>query len=527
MSEQYDVIIIGGGHNGLVAAATLAKAGLHVIVLEGREALGGAAATEEVFPGFRFNTGAADAALFAPELVTGLELPKHGLVFMEPEAVQFAPRLDGPALTLWREAARTAEELALHSKADASKFGPFLQTLHRQTSVLRDLFFMLPPNLAGRMSGSELGGWLRTGLKLRMQGRRGMMEFIRTLPLTAASLLDDWFETDLLKGVLGTAGVRGTMQGPMASGTALILLYHLLDAEPDRVPGSRFVRGGIGQLSTALADAARQRGAILRCGDKVECVLVDDYTARGVRLSSGEEIRARAIASSADPRHTLLDLVGAEQLPVRVVRRVRYIRFRGVTARVNLALSGVPQFVGQEELDQIMGRVVISPSLEYLERAYDDAKYGGFSHLPFLEAVIPSLLEPSLAPAGQHTLSVQMQYAPYRLNGADWDDRREALGDRIVDVLAEYAPNLKSLILDRRVVTPKDWERDYSLPEGSIYHGQLALDQMLFMRPIPSFARYQSPVKNLYFCGAGAHPGGGVTGVPGYNAARVILARLD
>ncbi len=527
MTMSYDVIIIGGGHNGLVAAATLAKAGLRVLLIESRQVLGGATATEEVFPGFWFDTGAADAALFRPEIVQALELSNHDLSFIEPEAVQFAPRRDGPPLTLWRDPERTTADLALHSAADASRLRAFLETLVRQTRLLRDLMFLLPPDPAGRMSGGELANWLRTGVKLRLQGRREMMELIRTLPLSAAGLLNEWFETDLLKGALGTSGIRGTMQGPLASGTALLLLYHAMDAGLDRMPGTRFVRGGTGRLPVALAELSRKRGADLRCGARVKRILVEDNKAIGVQLSNGEEIRAAIIASSADPRHTLLDLVGPEQLPVRVVRRVRNMRFQGSTARINLALSGLPQFAGQEELAQIKGRIVISPSLEYLERAYDDAKYGRFSSRPYLEAVIPSLLDPERAPPGKHIMSVQMQYAPFQLAGADWNDRREALGDAVVVALTEYAPNLADLILERQVITPLDWQREYGLPDGSIYHGQMALDQMFIMRPIPGFARYQSPVSNLYFCGAGAHPGGGVTGVPGYNAAQVILSKIS
>jgi phytoene dehydrogenase-like protein len=333
-----------------------------------------------------------------------------------------------------------------------------------------------------------------------------------------------------LKGALGAAGISGSMQGPRASGTNLMLLYHHLGAGCGGLRASRFVRGGIGQLSVALAYAGREYGAEIRTDTPVERILVKDYRARGVVLADGRELAARIVVSNADPRRTLFDLVGATKLPLRVVRRVRNLRFRGCTAKVNLALTGLPKFTAapaaSDDVVHLGGHILLSPSLDYLERAYDDAKYGRFSKLPYLDVVIPTVLDPSLAPPGQHVMSITMQYAPYKLRAGTWDEQREVLGDHVVEALTACAPNLKDLILQRQVLTPLDWERDYGLTEGGIYQGQMGLDQLFFMRPLPGYGQYRTPVENLYLCGAGTHPGGGVSGAPGYNAAREVLRDL-
>lgn len=539
MSKTYDAVIIGGGHNGLVTAAYLARARYRVLVLERRETLGGAAATEELAaaPGFKFNTGAPEAGLFRPQIVADLNLKQHGLEFIEGPAVAFSPHAAGAAtgLTLWRDESQTVAEIARFSEADAAKFPAFSRLMTRLAGVLEAITELTPPQLT-EAGLAELWPWLKVGLKLRRLGKREMMEFLRVLPLSAAEFLDEWFESDVLKGMLGAAGIAGSMQGPRASGTALMLLYHHLNAENAGLRVCRLVRGGSGQLSAALAGAARQFGADVRTGAEVAGVVVKDYQATGVVLADGDEIPARVVISNADPRRTFLGLVGAPNLDVGFVRRVRNIRLRGCTAKVNLALSGLPHFRGLPDPDrrhrnevppQLSGRILISPDLDYLERAYDDAKYGRFSSQPYLEVVMPSVLDSTLAPPGQHVMSITMQYAPYHLRDGDWDAEREALGDHIVDTLAGCAPDLKDLILHRQVLTPLDWERDYGLTEGGIYHGQMGLDQLLFMRPVPGFGQYRTPLAGLYLCGAGAHPGGGVTGVPGFNAAREVLRGLE
>jgi phytoene dehydrogenase-like protein len=523
MTMTYDAIIIGAGHNGLVTAAILAKAGRRVLVLERREALGGAAATEEIFPGFKLNTGAQDAGLFRREIIAELDLKRHGLEFIESPVAVFAPQSDGSALTLWRDQQKNLEKIARFSKADAEKFPAFLRLVGKLTRVLNSIMLLTPPSVT-QNSFDELLAWARAGLKLRGLGKRDMMEFLRVLPMTVTEFLNEWFESEALKGVLGAAGVNGSMQGPQASGTAFMMLYHYLGPASGGFKSNRVVRGGIGELSAALASAARQHGAEIRTSAEVAHIMLNDGKATGVVLKSGGEISAHVVISNADPRRTFFDLVGAPNLGPTFVRRVRNIRYRGSTAKVNLALSGLPRFKSApEDETHLSGHIVICPNLEYLERAYDDAKYGRYSQKPYLDLVIPTVLDPSLAPPGKHVMSITMQYAPYKLREGNWNESRERLGDHIINALAEYAPNLKDLIVHRQVITPLDWEREYNLTEGCIFHGQMGLDQLLFMRPVPGYGQYRTPIDNLYLCGAGTHPGGGVTGAPGYNAAREIL----
>lgn len=523
MSKPYDVIIIGAGHNGLVAAACLAQAGKHVLVLERRNLLGGAAATEEIFPSFKINTGASDAGLFREEIISDLDLKKHGLEFLESPAAVFAPQPNGSALTLWRDEQKSLAEIARHSTKDAERFPAFVRLVSELTEVLHSITLLTPPSVS-ELKFEELLPWLNTGRKLKNLGKHEMMEFLRVLPMTVVEFLNEWFESEALKAVLGAASVAGSMQGPQASGTAFIMLYHYLGAANGGFKASRFVRGGIGQLSNALANSAKKHGAEIRLGAEVAQIKLEVGKAVGVVLKSGEEVSAKFIVSNADPRRSFFDLVGAPNLGPTFVRRVRNIRYRGTTAKVNLALDGLPAFKGITEAEsQLSGHIIICPNLEYLERAYDDAKYGRYSQQPYLDIVIPTVLDASLAPAGKHIMSIIMQYAPYKLRESHWDDMREKLGDHIINTLVQYAPNLKELILHRHVLTPLDYEREYALTEGGEFHGQMGLDQLLFMRPVAGFGQYRTPIARFYLCGAGTHPGGGVTGAPGYNAAREIL----
>jgi len=519
----YDALIIGAGHNGLVTAAYLAKAGRRVLVLERRETLGGAAATEEVFSGFKFNTGAHDAGLFRQEIIDELNLQKHGLELIESPVAVFAPLTDGAALTLWRDQEKNVAEIAKFSKQDAEKFPAFLRLVGKLAEVLNSIMLLTPPSF-DRLSFDGLLAWAGAGLKLKRAGKHEMMEFLRVLPMTVVEFLNEWFENETLKAVLGAAGVTGSMQGPQASGTAFMMLYHYLGAANGGFKSSRFVKGGIGELSAALASAARQYGAEIRTAAEVVKIKLTEGKATSVVLKSGEEISARVIISNADPRRTFFNFVGAPNLGPTFVRRVRNIRYRGTTAKVNLALSDLPRFKNAET--HLTGHLIICPSLEYLERAYDDAKYGRYSQQPYLDIVVPTALDSSLAPAGKHVMSITMQYAPYKLREGNWDEQREKLGDHIINTLAAYAPNIKEIILHRQVITPLDWERDYGLTEGGEFHGQMGLDQMLFMRPVAGFGQYRTPIEHLYLCGAGTHPGGGVTGAPGYNAAREVLKDL-
>ena len=520
MSKNFDAVVIGAGHNGLVTAVILSKSGQKVLVLEARPTIGGAAATEEIFPGFHVNTGAGDASLFRDEIVAELGLEARGLAFQESEALLFAPQPDGNALTLWRDEARTRAEIERFSPRDAERYPAFCEEVKRIGGVLGPMMLAPPPDLAELKLG-DVSAWGKIGLKTRRLGDREMMQFMRVLPMPISDYLNEWFESAALKGALGAAGVIGMRQGPRAAGTALRFFYQ----HARGLHARRVVAGGMGKLAAALASAAQQNGAEIRTSSPVARILLDGDKAIGVALADGTEIGTNVVVSNADPRRTLFGLVGPQHLEPRFMRKVRNIIYRGSVAKLNLALNGLPEFVGQGSEGQLHGRIRIAPSLDYLERAYDAAKYGRISPHPFLDVAIPTLLDPALAPDGRHVMSITMQYAPYALDDGNWNDERERLGDAIIATLNQYAPNLQSLILNRQIITPLDWEQKYGLTEGSIMHGQMGLDQLLVMRPVAGWSRYETPIANLYLCGAGAHPGGGVTGAPGYNAAREILKK--
>jgi phytoene dehydrogenase-like protein len=519
----YDTIVIGGGHNGLTAAAYLARAGQKVLVLERRPVLGGAAATEEVVPGFKFDTCAHRGAL-DPEVVRDLGLERHGLRPVQREAGLVAPLPAGGYLALSANPGKAAESIGRLSRGDGDRWSAFAAQMGRLAGFVRSVHLATIPKITSRRP-ADLLTLAGLGTRLRRLGDKDMVEMLRTLPMSVYELLNDWFENDALKGALGAAGIAGTMQGPRASGTAYVMLHHLAGSAGPLGGGGQSAQGGVGALAGALAEAARAHGAEIRAGAEVDRVLVKDDRAAGVVLRNGDEIAARRVASNADPARTFLGLVGPEWLDPDFVRAVRNIRFRGAAAKVNLALDRLPQFRGLngEAPALLRGTLAISPSLDYLERAYDDAKYGGYSRRPYLEVVIPSLADPSLAPAGKHVLSILMQYAPYRLKQGDWNAERDRLGEAAVSALAEHAPDLPGAIAGRQVLTPLDLEQSYGLTEGSPYHGELMLDQLFFMRPVAGWAQYRTPIGGLYLCGAGAHPGGGISGVPGRNAAREIL----
>lgn len=522
MTEQYDAIIIGGGHNGLVAAATLAQAGRRVLVLEQRPVLGGAAATEEVFPGFRMDTGAHDAALFHDEIASKLFLKMQGLEFRESNALLFAPQPDGRALTFWADDARTVQELARFNSHDAEQYPAFRRQVEAMAAQLRGITLLTLPDLNERNLG-DLLPWGGLGLQVKRGGNAEMMEFLRVLPMGVQAYLNEWFEDEAIKGALGASGITGLTLGPRGAGTNFMFMYQNMQG----FLRHRTVLGGIGSLSEALARVAREGGATIQTDASVSEILLDEEDmqprAIGVRLASGEEVRAAVVLSNADPRRTLFGLAGPQSLAPTEMRHVRNIIYRGSTAKLNLALDSLPTFNGQTSAEQLGGRIRISPSLDYLERAYDAAKYGHYSTSPYLEMTIPTIQDATLAPAGNHILSITAQFAPYHLRESNWAAEEEAFADVVLDTLSQYAPDVRQHILHCQVITPKAWEETYGLTEGSIYHGHMGLDQLVIMRPIPGWSRYETPIKNLYLCGAGTHPGGGVTGAPGYNAARAVL----
>jgi phytoene dehydrogenase-like protein len=521
---NYDAIIIGAGHNGLVTAAYLAKAGKKILVLERRQIVGGITVTEEIFPGFKFSTCAHLAGSFSKEIIAELGLHQHGLEILPLTPLIFAPSLDENALVIPSDIAKALNEIARHSKADANRFQSFCARTRSLSTFLLALYDVPLPDQSdhGNFNAAAL---LKIAWKFHRLGEKEMYEFLRILPMSIADLLNEWFENDLLKATLAAGGVLGSFVGPRQQGTAFSLLHHRMGGSNGALRTAGFVRGGIGQLPQALANAASRLGAEIRTGVEVLRVITKNHAATGVVLNNGDEINANKVISSADMKQTFLKLVEPTYLDPQFVLQITNIRARGTLAKINLALDTLPKFKNSEGYESsLLGGVIhIGPTLDYLERACDDAKYGRVSQKPFLEITIPSIADPSLSPAGKHVMSVWMQSAPYHLRQSNWHAERDALGDAVVNLLEEHAPGFKNSVLDRQVLTPLELEQTYGLTEGHLYHAEMALDQIFFMRPVPGWSRYRTPIKNLYLCGSGAHPGGGVTGLPGRFAAKEIL----
>jgi phytoene dehydrogenase-like protein len=526
MAETRDVIIIGGGHNGLVTAFYLAQAGHKPLVLERRSQIGGAAVTEEFSPGFRCSTLAHVAGPLRPDIVRDMQLERHGLRFITPDIGVVALSPDHRALVLHNDAQKSSQEIARFSQKDAARYPEFQDSLGKLGKVIGDALLLPPPNIDSPSTG-DLWGMLQTGRGIRKLGKKDMFRLLRWGPMAVADLVAEFFETELLRATIAARGIFGTFLGPWSAGSSLVLLIR---AAGDNHPAgsSHFVAGGIGALTQAMASAAKQAGAEIRSNVEVKEVRIKDGTATGVVLASGEEISAKAVISNADPKRTLLKLVDPTYLAPDFVQKLKNYRMPGTVAKVNLALSGLPEFTALKGATNgaLSSRIHIGPEIDYLERAFDDSKYGNFSQNPYLEVTIPSLTDPSLAPAGKHVMSIYMQYAPFKLKNGDWDNDRGKLGDTIVKTLAHYAPNLPGLVIDGQIITPKDLEETYGLTNGHIFHGELSLDQFFTMRPLLDWARYRTPINNLYLCGSGTHPGAGLTGGSGANAAREILKAL-
>src|SRR6185437_2434263 len=525
MAKNRDVVIIGGGHNGLVTAFYLAKAGYKPLVLERRAQPGGAAITEEIHPGFRCSTLAHSAGPLRPDIVRDMQLEKHGLNMISTEVAVTSLSPDGRALILYRDAERAAQEIAKFSEKDATKYPQFQSTLAKMGRVIGKALTLAPPDIDNPSSG-DLWGMLNTGRAVRKLGRRDMYRLLRWGPMAVSDLVAEYFETELVRATVAARGIFGTFLGPWSAGSSLVLLVRAAGYE-HAAGTSWFASGGMGAVTQAMAAAAQQAGAEIRSGAEVIEVRVKDGIASGVVLSTGEEISARAIISNADPKRTLLKLVDPAQLSPDFVMKLQHYRMPGTVAKVNLALSGLPKFNALDDnTAALSSRIHIGPEIDYLERAFDESKYGEFSKQPYLEVAIPSLTDPSLAPEGKHVMSVYMQYAPYKLKGSDWEKQRVPLGDTVVKTLAQYAPNLPELILTHQIITPQDLEETYGLTGGHIFHGELSLDQFFTMRPLLDWSRYRTPIQNLYLCGSGTHPGAGLTGGSGANAAREILKDL-
>jgi phytoene dehydrogenase-like protein len=544
--QKYDAIVIGAGHNGLTAAAYLARAGRRVLVLERRHVIGGAAVTEEVFPGFRFSVCSYVVSLLRPEIIRELELARHGLEILPLDGT-FTPMLNGDYLWRVNDHARTFREIARHSRLDAEVYDEYGRAMVDMGRFAKHILAMTPPDPFS-MKLRELRALGDLGKRFRALPESDRANQLQLLTMGAIDFLDQWFETDVLKATMAASGIIGTFLGVRSPGTAYVLLHHYMGDIDGAFRSWGLSKGGTGRVSESIAWAAHEAGAEIKVSAPVKNILVENGEATGVVLENGDYYLAKTVLSSVDPRLTFLKMVGANRLPGEFVEDIQRYKFRGSSGKVNLALDALPDFTclpGRGP--HLRGAISISPSIDYMERAYDDAKYGRYSREPYVDIVIPSLTDPSVAPPGKHVMSCFVQYAPYHLrtatgspaapaavegNGAGaasetphpWDVERDAFGDAVIDAIARFAPNIRNCILDRQVLTPLDLEREFGLSEGNIFQGELTLEQLFFLRPAPGWADYRTPIKRLYLCGSATHPGGGIMGAPGRNAARRLMA---
>jgi phytoene dehydrogenase-like protein len=515
--RKYDCIVIGGGHNGLVCATYLARGGRSVLVLEAADRVGGAAVTREFAPDFRVSACAHLLHLMPESLVRELSLGTHGLHLVADRMPTTALSVDGPPLLIDPE---NTDALDACAPADAVAFPTFAALLRRLAAALQPVFETAPPRL-GTDSWRDRFALARLGLRLRTLGRRDMRELLRIGGMCVQDLLDEHFEAPLLKGALGFDAVLGSNYGPRSPGSVFTLLYRM--AAAGAAGGSLALpQGGLGALSEALAKAAIDAGVVIRTGAPVERILVQEDRAAGVVLQSGEQLLAASVISNADPKTTFLRLLGSEYLDTGFVRRVKHLRARGLAAKLHLALDRLPQFTGLDA-NGLRGRMLVAPSLEYVERAFNHSKYGEFSAAPVLEITVPSVVDSSLAPAGKHVLSAIVQYVPYQLAAGEWEHEKERLTHLVVDILEQHAPGLRESVRAAQLLTPADIEQEFRISGGHWHHAELALDQFLMVRPVPGAAQYRTPLEGLFLCGAGSHPGGGVMGVAGRNAARQLM----
>ena len=526
MAGSYDAIIIGAGHNGLVTACYLARAGWKVLVLERRHVVGGACVTEEIFPGFKVSTAAYVNSLFRQEIIRDLRLADYGFAQLERNPSSFSPFADGRYLLLGPDMALNRSEIAKFSVRDAENYPKYEAMLERVAQVIEPTLLMRPPNVL-RPGWRDLWNLFRIGQGFRKMGA-GMSEALEVLTGPARTILDRWFESEQLKATLATDAIIGAMAAPSMPGTAYVLFHHVMGETNGTRGVWAYVRGGMGGLTQALAAAGKALGVEIRTETEVGRIVVRDGAVSGVVLADGTELRARVVASNADANITFNRLLDNRLLPPAFAEAINRISYDSASLKINVALSEVPDFTacpGSQPGPQHRGTIHLCPDQDYIERAYDDAKYGRPSTNPVLECTLPSAVDPTVAPPGRHLMSMFVQYAPYKLREGNWDDLKESFADRCFDMVNEYAPNFKRSVIARQVLSPLDLERTFALTGGNIFQGAMTLNQLFVLRPVPGFADYRTPIRGLYLCGAAAHPGGGVIGAAGWNAARTILGK--
>ncbi|MCP4357249.1 MAG: NAD(P)/FAD-dependent oxidoreductase [Chloroflexi bacterium] len=531
MKRNYNVIIIGGGHNGLVAAGYLAKAGKKVLLLEKRHLVGGATVTEEIFPGFKFSVFSYVVSLFRPEIIRDLQLTRHGFTILPLEST-LTPLPDGRFLYRGNDHWESHHSIAQFSERDAEAYDEYGRSMYFMAKAVKYILGIIPPDPTSFKPG-ELMGLANLARHFLGLGEDQLYLLAKLMTMSAADFVAQWFESEPLRATLSASGIIGTFMGPRSPGSAYVLLHHYMGEIDGAYRAWGFHKGGTGGLADVLARAAESFGAEIKCNAGVEEVLVKNGKATGVALENGDEYQADNIISSLDPKLTFLKLVEEKNLPSDLVESIRKFNIVGSSGKVNLALDGLPdlagnpmQKLGHASRRLMAGAISISPDTDTLERAYDDAKYGEFSERPFIDIILPSMIDPGMAPPGKHVMSCFVQYAPYNLNGGWNDARREAFGDAVVNRLAEFFPNIKEMILHRQVLTPVDIERIAGLSQGNIFHGELSLSQLLFLRPAAGYAKYRTPIKGYWQCGSGTHPGGGIMGAPGHLAALEVLKEM-
>jgi phytoene dehydrogenase-like protein len=521
-ANQYDAIVIGAGHNGLIAGAYLARAGKKVVILERREIVGGAAVTEEIFPGYRFTEFSYVVSLLRPEIIRDLNLPRHGLKIL-PLPSTVTPMDNGDYLAGWSDHDQTRREIYRHSPRDAEAADEYSRVMARAAKAIKPVLSLVPPDPSS-MSWRDMRGLLKLGAYARSLSEKELYRIAKLVTQSSADLLNEWFEFDPLKGTKSASGIIGTFLGPHSPGTAYVLLHHYMGEIDGAFRAWGFAKNGTGGVTAAIASSARALGAEIRTGAAVSQVIVKGGRAAGVALENGDELRAKVVLAAADPKRSFLQFVEAKHFPDEFVEQIRNFRVRGSSGKVNIALSELPQFTclpGESPLHK--GAISISPSIDYIERAYDEAKYGQFSKNPYIDMIIPSMIDRDMAPPGHHVMSCFVQYAPYDIEGG-WDDaKRDAFGETVIRTIERYAPNIRRAIVGKQVITPKDIERIAGITGGNIFHGELLLHQLFFLRPSPQWADFRTPLPGYYFGASGAHPGGGVMGAAGKLAADEVL----